>query len=203
MSNPTLKDDIKEEEEHHKKYFLDLKEEPLRVSQTLFNRSELFMEFVINIQTSSNEEVLYPLIGISYELLLKSILLNKKINIIYDESKLKTISFKECIHKIELLLNKLDKEDKERVIDVLKIIQLKRNTHTHFSYSSFDTYRTPYQIFYIYYFLTIYFFQNSKESLLLKQIKNKMSAIELQQKESLALDYTSIDLEKYFKNSDL
>ncbi|MBI4019157.1 MAG: hypothetical protein HY364_02790 [Candidatus Aenigmarchaeota archaeon] len=161
MNNPVyakIKEDIAEELEHNKKYLNDLESEPIEVSKTLVQKSKEIMVIVCKILEDDTDKtiIVNPMIGVSYELLIKAILLRKGLNIKKDNNI--TISFRDCRNELSQFLNNFNPRQIERILDVIDLVIARRNNDAHLFYSGFSFYRQPYQIFCTYSVLLKTFF---------------------------------------------
>ena len=193
-----LQEDIKEEEEINQQYFKDLLKEPLKVSKHLLRVSERFFLNATELIAKDEIESAYSLFGVSFELLLKSILLKNNISIIPKLEDKKTISFKKCLACLEPLLKDIEEKEKQRINEVLNLINLRRNNYIHLSYSGFESYSHPMQVLLVFDFLVKYFLEDFERD---KFLKEKMQ--ELKEKYKVypdTLDFQPVDFDKYLDN---
>lgn len=106
-----------------------------------------------NQRSSSLYEVC---IGCGTEILMKAIILLKSPERFIENPRMSFEGTKKEVMK--LLTSELNNKAKERISDVLKLIQLKRNKWAHLSFHKFSAYHESYQIFQVLeYFYSKYF----------------------------------------------
>lgn len=201
-----LKDHIKEVEEHYKKglerirdYYDDRKENPKlrdppheileKVASQFFREA---MESCVikddvdwkNYPDSSLYEVC---IGCGTEILMKAAILLKKPKKFIENPGMMYKDTKKVF--LEILPNNLTNKKKERIRDVLKLIQLKRNKWAHLSFHKFSAYHEEHQIFnFLEYIYSLYF----PKSAILNEIKD----FKEQNKVQSGLDFESVEFDQ-------
>ena len=182
-----FKDIIEKEKEFHhagweriQKYY-PIGDEDLRYKETELKRpphehiKDTAKSF-INLAVSSSQDLEKMtdtsgvLLGVGTELLLKAIILSNDPHWFISESKKKrtgevyTPSLYRCIQKVkDLLKNRLDNNQLERLDDVLALISARRNELAHLHYRKMDTYAIPYQIIGVVKFLFETFFPEDED----------------------------------------
>jgi len=131
------------------------------------------------------------LVGIGTEILLKSIILKEDPKFfIQNTTDEKTPSFQKCKEKlVKLLPEKFTSKQTKRVLDVLELIQQRRNNAVHFGFHNTKIYREDYQIANVLEFLLCYFFKNETEEVvkILREFKESRKVVS-------GIDYEPIDL---------
>jgi len=193
-----FKDIIKEEKEFHlkgweriQKYY-QIDDEELRYKETELKRpphehiKDTAKSF-INLAFSSSQDLEKTtdtsgvLLGVGTELLLKAIILNNDPQWFISESKKKrtreicTPSLYKCIQKVkELLKNRLDNSQLERLDDILALISTRRNELAHLHFHKRGHYAIPYQILNVIEFLFGFYFPEDDEFIeRLSELKEK------------------------------
>ncbi len=132
-----------------------------------------FFQEAINVSNSRfnwqtyKETSLYEVcIGCGTEIFMKAIILLKN-----PEEFIKNleISYEDCKNILmKILPPNLNSQQKERIFDVLRLIQVKRNKWAHLSFHKFSAYFEDYQIFNVLEYLYSMYFPNSE---ILKELR--------------------------------
>ncbi len=193
--------------ERIRKYY-QIEDEKLRYNETeLKNPPHKLIEGVaksfIELAFSTSEglekpsDTSYVLLGVGTELLLKSIILKKNPEKFIKKVKqnnegIRTPPLKGCIKTIkDLLKDELDKNQLERLDDVLTLINVRRNELVHLHFHKTGNYAIPYQILNVLEFLFASYFPEEREFIgQLTELKEK------QRVRGSSMDFTSVEFPK-------
>ena len=188
-----LKDHVREIEDHYKKglerikdYYDGRKENPLLKDpphEILEKAASQFIKEAINLpplqfigdfevidKTGHWDSSLYEVcLGCGTEILMKAAILMKSPERITGNLEVKYESLKNIF--IEILPEKLNEKQKERILDVLNLIQVKRNKWAHLSFHKFGAYFEDYQIFNVLEYIYETYFPNSDILVEIKEFK--------------------------------
>ena len=194
-----LKDHLKEVEEYYQKglekikdYYagrkenLSLKIPPHEILMGM--ASKFFLEAIGSrkkIRIVGEDSSLYEVcIGCGTEILMKAIILLKKPEEFIENPEMRYKDVKKIFMRI--LSKDLDSKQRQRINDVLKLIQFKRNKWAHLSFHRYSAYHEEYQIFNVLEYLYLSYFPDSE---ILKEIKS----FKEQNKVTSGLDFEPVE----------